>query len=239
MPMHHACHSCGYPLSARRPGPDPHYNLPVVTCPECATSVVRRRDPGVLGFRTAWKTGRALLYVLIQSLMAFLLSFMAAVMMNNIARTAREEYLSNPLAVFITQPELLRQDQIGPQLGVLSVVLLFVGILTGAWIRSALNHLNVVLVTAAFVLIPLAFLLQFGLRYWLWDRFLSDAYARPWGDFGMLSRTPDILTASVMHAACVAAGFPLANTLRTLWAGQQRARWHRRRRAARRLREDR
>lgn len=239
MPTHHACHSCGYPLSRIRAAPDPHYNLPVISCPECDTSVVRRRDPMVQGFRTGWKSARAGLFVFVQCLVAFLLMFAAAVLMTNIAHTARNEYLSNPAALFFTNPQLLRQDQIGPDLAILTIILLFVGILTGTWVRSALNHLNTALVTLVFVALPLLFLLQFGLRYWLWTKFAADFSPRPWGDRGMFERTPDLLTASAMHAAFITAGFPLANTARNLWAAQQRARWSRRRRARRRLRDDR
>lgn len=193
----------------------------------------------VQGFRTGYKSARALLYIAIQSLMAFLLMFLSTMLMTNIAHTARNDYSSNPVALFFTAPQLLRRDEIGPDLAILAIILLFVGILTGAWIKSALNHLNTPLVTLAFVLLPLAFLLQFGLRYWLWREFFQQPNSRPWGDVGVYRRIPDILTASAMHAAFIAAGFPLANTLRTIWAAQHRARWSRRRRARRRLRDDR
>ncbi|MFK7884627.1 MAG: hypothetical protein AB8F26_10645 [Phycisphaerales bacterium] len=239
MPTHHACHSCGYPLSRLRAAPDPHYQLPIITCPECDTSVVRRPDPAVQGLRTAWKSARALIYIIIQSAVAFLLMLAAAALITNTAQTAQQQYNSNPLALFLTKPQLLRQDQLGPELAILAIILLLVGVLTGAWIKSALNHLNTPLVMLAFVLLPLAFLLQFGLRYWLWREFFQQPNSRPWGDVGMYRRIPDILTASAMHAAFIAAGFPLANTLRTIWAAQHRARWSRRRRARRRLRDDR
>ncbi len=191
----------------------------------------------ITGFRTAWKSARAALYVFIQCLVSFMLMFMAAVLLTNIAHTARNDYSSNPVALFLTNPQLLRQDEIGPELAILSIILLILGVFTGAWIRSALHHLNTALVTSAFVALPLLFLLQFGLRYWLWNHFVETG--RPWGDRGMYRRIPDLLTASAMHAAFIIAGFPLANTLRSLWAAQQRARWSRRRRARRRLRDDR
>lgn len=239
MSVHHACHSCGYPLTRLRAAQDPHYQIPIITCPECDTSVVRRRDPIVQGFRTGYKSARALLYIAIQSLMAFLLMFLSAMLMTNIAHTARNDYSSNPVALFFTAPQLLRRDEIGPDLAILAIILLFVGILTGAWIKSALNHLNTALVTLVFVALPIAFLLQFGLRYWLWKTYFFDTTSRPWGDMGMFRRIPDLLTASAMHAAFIAAGYPLANTVRTLWTAQQRARWSKRRRARRRLRDDR
>jgi len=237
VPTHHACHSCGYPLSRLRAAPDPHYNLPIVTCPECSTSVVRRRDPGAQGFRTAWKTARAIIYIAIQTAMATLLTVAAIGLVANTAYSARNDYNANPAALFFTNPQLLRQDQVGPDLAIFTVLLLFLGLITGAWIRSALNHLNTRLVYGAFVLVPLVFLLQYGLRYWIWEQFIKTGDV--WGDRDMFLGTPEILTASAMHALFITAGFPLANSARTLWAAQQRARWSRRRRARRRLRDDR
>lgn len=217
--------------------PDPHYNLPIITCPECRTSVVRRRDPGVRGFRTGYKAARAVVFIGIQALVTTLVGFASVGLIANIAYSAHAEYGGNPLAILLLRPHLLRQDEMGPELAVLSVVLFLMGVIVGVWIRSALSHLRPGWVLLAAVSLPVLFLLQHGWRYTLWMEYVGEG--RPWGDRETLQRTNEILTAGGMYAASIVAGFPLARGIRSLWTSQQRARWSRRRRNRRRLRDDR
>lgn len=57
MPISHVCQGCGEDLAALRPGPDPHYGLPVIVCPNCRLASVRTREPLITG----WRYGRRLL----------------------------------------------------------------------------------------------------------------------------------------------------------------------------------
>jgi hypothetical protein len=53
MAISHICMSCGLDLARLHPRPDPHYGLPIVVCPRCATAVVRRAHPLVVRWREA------------------------------------------------------------------------------------------------------------------------------------------------------------------------------------------
>lgn len=45
MGIAHVCLECGQGLAMVRPQRDPHYGLPLVTCPRCSWSCVRRKNP--------------------------------------------------------------------------------------------------------------------------------------------------------------------------------------------------
>lgn len=57
VPRSHLCIACGHDLTYLRAPPDPHYHLPVVVCPGCATACVRRPYAGAAHGRSL---GRAI-----------------------------------------------------------------------------------------------------------------------------------------------------------------------------------
>ncbi len=233
MPTHHACHACGQDLSRLRATPDPHYALPVVTCSACAVSVVRRRDPGVAGYRRARRVVRAGLTISLQSLVMALTLTAAVALIGGIARTAHWEHRGNPLGVLLFRAGELHPDERGPLLGVLAGVMLLLGLFTGAWLRSALHHLQPVRAWLAIAGLATLIAMTPALLHWAWPR-----PGRP-GDAGSAQHWAGTLTAGAMFAACIAAGMPLGRTARAAWAANWKSRRSKYRRARRRLREDR
>jgi hypothetical protein len=238
VPTHHACHACGHDLSRIRALADPHYALPVVTCPACRTSTVRRRDPGVAGYRRARRVVRAILTIVLQTLVIILVTTAGVALISNIAYTAHWEHKGNPLTTLLLRSHELRPDASGPMLGVLAGAMLLLGLCTGAWIRSALHHLN-----AGWTLLCLSGLatllaLAPALLFWAWV-WLGQPGDSPWGDASQSQYRAGTFTAGVMYGAFIAAGMPLGRTARAAWAANWKSRRSKYRRARRRLREDR
>jgi hypothetical protein len=238
VPTHHACHACGHDLSRFRALADPHYALPMVTCPDCRTSTVRRRDPGVAGYRRARRVVRALLTIWVQCFVVSLVTTASVALISNIAYTAHWEHKGNPLATLLFRSHELRPDASGPMLGILTGVMLLLGLFTGAWSRSSLRHLNAG--WTVLVLAGLATLLALSpaLLFWAWVR-LGHPGNSPWGDAAHIQYWAGTITAGVMYAAFIAAGMPLGRTARAAWATNWKSRRSKYRRARRRLREDR
>lgn len=236
--MHHACHACGQDLSRLRAQADPYYALPIVTCPTCRTSVVRRRDPGAAGYRRARRLVRALLTMIVQLLVLTLVIIAAAMLINSIAHTAHWEHHDNPLAILLFRADQLHPDNNGPMLGILTGSMLMLGLFTGAWVRSTLHHLKPL--WAWLTIAGLATLLAItpALLYWAWQE-MGQPGRRPWGDVSSSRRWASTLTAGAMFTACLVAGLPLGRTARAAWAANWKSRRSKYRRARRRLREDR
>lgn len=236
VPTHHACAACGHPLHRLRAVSDPHYGLGVVVCPGCRAAVVRRRDPVVQGFRTGWKTARALLTVGVQGLVLTLGVIAATMLIRSIARSAMLDFGANPVAM-IFQPGRLISPDPGPNLLILITVQFLLGLFVGAWARSALGHLRAVPTWLVWSGLPLAFaLLPAGL--YVLGRAVETAGA-PWGERGDVALVGAIVGAAAQYAVFVLLGMPLGRTMRQVWVAGRRARWSKRRRARRRLRDDR
>lgn len=238
MPTHHACAACGYDLSRLRAPPDPHYGLPVVVCPGCALGVVRRRDAMVSGWRQANKAAVAVAGVAVQALVFGLVCLLAMMLVSNIGFSARRDYGGNPLAVLTIGSRLLRSDEVGPDLLILTVLLVLLGLFAGVWTRSSLAHVRPWWVWGAWAGIPVFFSCLAGVQYRLWE-LLGQPTARAWGDRGSALQIIDRVTAGAMFGAFMLAGFPLGRWARGMWRAGRVARWSKRRKARRRLREDR
>lgn len=63
VPRSHLCIACGHDLTHLRAPPDPHYSLPVVVCPGCATACVRRPYAGAARCRSAGRLSRVWLRI--------------------------------------------------------------------------------------------------------------------------------------------------------------------------------
>jgi len=68
--MQHACAACGAPLERVRAAPDPHYGLPIVTCPACGTSAVRTAHAQHRFRRRVARTGWSIGLLVLQAMLA-------------------------------------------------------------------------------------------------------------------------------------------------------------------------
>ncbi len=70
MAVSHLCLNCGTDLAHIRARREEHYNLPLVTCPECSTTVVRRQHPVQEQWRSLLRLKTALGWLTAQSITA-------------------------------------------------------------------------------------------------------------------------------------------------------------------------
>jgi hypothetical protein len=125
MAISHLCISCGWDLARVRVRRDPHYGLPLVHCPECGHTAVRRRHP----ISDRW---RALLRLL-TSLLAIVLQLAAAAF-----------FLPMVIAACMEIGQGMPADTFryyDPRDAVLFGALVFLLALgTGAWFTAGLHH---------------------------------------------------------------------------------------------------
>lgn len=238
MPTHHACHACGHDLTRARAAWDRVENLPVVVCPGCRAAVVRRRDPGVAGYRAGRRAVRALLLIVVQGVMVAGLTAGAAALIITAGTLAAEEYGRNPLRVLVLEPSLLRPDRLGPDLAVWTILLLIVALTAGAWTRSALAHLHGWGVWTVWVGAVAAIATLPGWLY-LGSGLLPDPPRPRWGSVQAARAMAEHLTMAFLFAAFFAIGMPLGRPLRSAWEAGLRARRTALRRRRRTLRENR
>ena len=79
MPRSHVCLGCGTDISGVRAPPDPHYGLPIVTCPTCAMVCVRRHAGGRAWVRTLHRTLGVLFRAAVMGLVTIPLLVLAVV----------------------------------------------------------------------------------------------------------------------------------------------------------------
>jgi hypothetical protein len=77
MAISHLCLSCGFDLAWLRARRDPYYALPLIICPDCGEAAVRRRHPGVHGWRLTLPLGTSLVVLAVQ--LGVLLGSVAAI----------------------------------------------------------------------------------------------------------------------------------------------------------------
>src|SRR5262249_31403891 len=70
MALAHICLGCGLDLARQHPRKEPHYGLPLVVCPRCATACVRRRHPIVVRWRQFRRVDWALSILVVKMLWA-------------------------------------------------------------------------------------------------------------------------------------------------------------------------
>lgn len=105
----HLCIACGHDLTRIHAPPDPHYQLPVVTCPACARSCVRRPYAGTARWREFGRrvgTARAGLVRLLAIVACSLAVVVASAGVGNGLQTATREG---------TALDLLHLDAVGRQ----------------------------------------------------------------------------------------------------------------------------
>lgn len=155
MPISHTCAACGLSLTRLIAAPEPVYGLPVVTCPGCRTSVVRRSDARRLLDRRTRRTveavRRVLVAVLVWGLMVLFLP-LAMVMMMDLLRDARltPTGVGAMLLGFQARDERF-QAWLGDFGHIALVVWLVISAAAGAYATAALPHARRVVVTGALV----------------------------------------------------------------------------------------
>ncbi len=130
---------CGLDLARVRAAPDPHYGLPMVTCPRCARACVRWH-PSRIGWRGQRRTRWAAAGLGAQ--VAVLLGSAAITTMASISMAAER---FTPRVVAEDFMAVLRGDEdmlmSGPL--VAAGALLGWGVLVGTWLSATLRHLGV------------------------------------------------------------------------------------------------
>jgi hypothetical protein len=125
MAISHLCTNCGSDLARIRARREPHYGLPLVVCPRCGASAVRRRHPLQRRYRSGKRLALSLAVLTAQ------LGLLAA-------------FISLTTAVCVQFGDDLMQGDLDlsrPEMTVLAV--LSFGILPitlGAWLKAGLPH---------------------------------------------------------------------------------------------------
>jgi len=73
MAVSHICLSCGMDLARVRAAREPHYDLPLVVCPECSAAVVRRKEVVTAAWRRALRAAAAVRAMLLRLILSALL----------------------------------------------------------------------------------------------------------------------------------------------------------------------
>lgn len=216
---------------------DAHYGLPVVTCTGCGASVVRRRDPGVVGWRRGRRVIRSIVAVGVQCLVSVLVLAAAAALIDALAESAYHDHGANPVAVLVLLPHELRPDESGPMVAVLAGFLLMVALFTGMWVRSAMVHLPKWRVWIGVVMMAGLLAAAEGLLSIVWYRIDPDG--RPPVDPYASRYLGGTLAAALMYGVLIPVGFPFGRVALAAWRANWKARRSKYRRRRRRLREDR
>lgn len=128
MAIAHVCLACGADLARIRVIRDPHYGLPIVTCPGCRQACVRRVDPILQRWRAFQPTAAALCALLVQLLVMFSLATATALVVDAVPDLFPVRISGN---VF---------DLLYDQSFAALVVGVTLPVLTGVWMATGLGH---------------------------------------------------------------------------------------------------
>jgi hypothetical protein len=191
----------------------------------------------VAGWRTVRRTARAVVGVGVQALFFALATTAGVALITNAAHHAYFTHNGNPIGVIVFRSYELRPDEYGPMLGVLLGALVLVGLISGAWIRSALAHLRPLPTWFVWAALPIVIAVAPAIAFRLGPD--PAPTVKTWGSPVAWQRLTHTLTAAAVFAAAVPLGFPLGRSLRSTWRANWKSRRSKYRRARRRLREDR
>lgn len=115
MPSGHVCIQCGEDLSRLRVKREPHYGLPVITCPSCGVVVVRREHPLRAWWKRAMRMDAMLTALLLHGVMIAACTVVAIGQIDFLGQaiktvgfvTALEANTADFIATFILTPMLL------------------------------------------------------------------------------------------------------------------------------------
>ena len=229
MAIAHVCLGCGADLARIHVIRDPHYRLPIVTCPGCGEACVRRVDPILQRWRAFQSLAAALCALLVQVLIMLLLAPVTALVVDAVPDIFPVQVSGN---VF---------DLLYDQSFAALVVGLTLPVLTGVWMATGLGHWRPWLARAVWGLL-IAGLLS-------WDM-LRLAFETIGNELGIVSGVGTgahlqlayydwLLRVLVLFVFLMLtfAGSPLGAVLLKIHARRQSRRWSRRRaRLRRRLR---
>jgi hypothetical protein len=126
MPISHPCVSCGSDLAAVRARTEPHYGLPLVTCPACGDVFVRRPHPLSCRWRSILRGGGTLIVLALQlAAVAGAVSLIASICIGIGDDVARGRLAGVPRRELVV---------------VSFVAFIVVPIALGAWLTGGLHH---------------------------------------------------------------------------------------------------
>ena len=228
MAIAHVCLGCGADLARIHVIRDPHYRLPIVTCPSCGEACVRRVDPILQRWRAFQSFAMALCTLLVQVLIVFLLATATAVVVDAVPDLL-------PVVISGDLFDLLY----GQSLAAL-VIGVTLPVLTGVWMTTGLGHWRPWLARAVWGLLIAGLLswdmlrLAFetiGNRLGIVSGVGAEAHL-PFAFYDWLLRVLVLFVFLMMTFA----GSPLGVVLLKIHAQRQNRRWSRRRARLRRRR---
>jgi hypothetical protein len=218
MAISHLCLSCGHDLARIRVRRDPHYALPMVTCPDCGTAAVRRRHPSLQAWRTLLRVETSLFALAFQ--LAFLAAFATGVV--SACVVASEQYLGGYAAV----PEEFQGVAAILAFGVMPIAL-------GAWLTAGLGHLRRLTAWLLFTVFAIALLSVDAFGAPLTQRVVEIGGFSPTLTEFRWDRLLARLIALVAIMTVATAGIPIGLVIRTAERDWRRTRWRARRRRLR------
>lgn len=226
MAMAHVCLGCGFDLARQRPRNEPHYGLPLIICPRCASPSVRRRHPLVARWRQFRRVDWAVSILGFKLLVALVIA----------TATAYTVLVALLMAIHWPPPsaELIVVRSFA------AWAFIALPIIVGAWITAGLNHLTrrqawvgwgALMSTC--VLCIAALLASGSAKY----EFEPGTVEHVRGFFSSLLIF-SMLGMTMLGAiqVCAAMGIPAGKGLLKLAALNRRLRWRRRRRRFRKVR---
>ncbi|MCH8314900.1 MAG: hypothetical protein IIA64_02910 [Planctomycetes bacterium] len=226
MAIAHICLGCGADLARIHVIRDPHYRLPIVTCPGCGEVCVRRVDPILQRWRTFQPAAAALCILLVQVLIVLSLAPATALVIDVVP-----DILPVPISGNVF--DLLYDQSIAAM-----VVGVTLPVLTGVWMTTGLGHWRPWLARAVWGL------LIAGLLSWDVLRLASETIGNELGIVSGIGAGAHlklafydwILRVLVLFVFLMMtfAGSPLGAVLLKIHAQRRNSRWSRRRARLRR-----
>lgn len=225
MAISHVCMACGEDLAGIRPGPEPHYGLCVVACPECARPSVRGRDE----VRDWWRAARMRVGAVL------LLAAHAAVLgsLGMIASIGSLMVGTEAVRGRVPRPK----DWVG-----IAMLLGIVPMVAGIWLGLTMPRRRVLMRTGVWVaasLTPLVVVVGFQGYQAIVHRWYDSEWIHPWPhEMGAIGIRPYLAWAGLVVVTAVpcALGALPGMFVRFIWTMSESALFRRRRRAARKQR---
>ena len=223
MAIAHVCMQCGMSLTRLRPSRDPHYHLPMVTCPSCNTVCTRSVHPLQRWHLTAIRVRGTLCALVLQILAAVALGWL---MPAGAAWFGRQVIHGLPVALLAERHRFA-----------LALFGLAVPIATGVWLTAGLGHWRPATAWRTWIAVIVALLCVDTILIILAD--LPPATGVSWLNlvrreyelhvFPVLIERIASLIALTAMLVVATAGIPLGRGLRAAFARHRAHRWRKRR----------
>ena len=226
MAIAHVCLGCGADLARIRVIRDPHYRLPIVTCPDCGEACVRRVDPILQRWRAFQPIALALCALFVQLLIVLSLAPATVLVIDAVPDLLPVRISGN---VF---------DLLYDQSFAVMVIGVTLPVLTGVWMTTGLGHWRPWLARAVWGL------LIAGLLSWDMLRLASETIGNELGIVPGIGAKAHLklafydwilrIVVLFVFLMMTFAGSPLGAVLLKIHARRQSRRWSRRRARLRR-----